>query len=87
MENVSCEDLEKMSARNVRDLKRARQFALPKISKQHSPRDESINAMKSGRANKFFEQSNHQTHSVRNPGFTQVDLRVIRGQKVNKSVM
>ena len=39
MESVSCEDLEKMSAKNVRDLKRARQFALPKIAKLHSPRD------------------------------------------------
>lgn len=37
-ENVSCEDLEKMTEKNVRDLKRARQFNLPKISKQHSPR-------------------------------------------------
>ena len=27
-----------MSAKNVRDLRRARQFNLPKISKQHSPR-------------------------------------------------
>ena len=53
MENVSCEDLEKMSARNVRELKRARQFALPKISKQHSPRDESIDAMKSDRVSKY----------------------------------
>ena len=38
-ENVSCEELEKMSAKDVRGLKRARQFALPKIAKQHSPRD------------------------------------------------
>ena len=37
--NVSCEDLEKMSAKNVRDLKRARLFALPSISKQYSPRN------------------------------------------------
>ena len=38
-ENVSCEDLEKMTAKNVRDLKRARQFALPSSSKQYSPRN------------------------------------------------
>ena len=28
-----------MTAKNVRDLKRARQFALPSISKQYSPRN------------------------------------------------
>lgn len=38
MSNVSCEDLEKMSAKRIRELKRARQFALPKITKQFSPR-------------------------------------------------
>ena len=43
MKNVSCEDLEKMSAKNVRDLRRARQFNLPKIPAQHSPRDNSTN--------------------------------------------
>ena len=32
-----------MSAKNVRDLKRSRQFALPKITKQHSPRDNAMN--------------------------------------------
>lgn len=44
-ENVSCEDLEKMTAKDVRGLKRARQFALPKIAKQHSPRDMSSEEM------------------------------------------
>ena len=32
-----------MSAKNVRDLRRARQFNLPKLPPQHSPRDNSTN--------------------------------------------
>mmetsp|Transcript_36303 Transcript_36303/g.44273 ORF Transcript_36303/g.44273 Transcript_36303/m.44273 type:complete len:88 (-) Transcript_36303:722-985(-) len=85
MENVSCEDLEKMSAKNVRDLKRARQFALPKIPRQHSPRDHSTNDnFKSERHQKYLKigdrTSNEGTKRLR-----QAAIQETRQTEVNVS--
>ena len=82
-----------MSAKNVRELKRSRQFALPKIPNQHSSRDNSTNESLPIRPQQKYLTITGDRHDEANRSHTlvkhsklEVTKRKLKGSSVKQSL-